>query len=283
MVPANNPQHHARHQVGLRVALIILASAATLLTNSIRPASATGAGTVVTVSAASFRLTGLASQAIAASFGADFATTSSSASSLPLPTELAGTTVRVRDSAGSERLAPLLFVSPNQVNYQIPAGITAGAATVAITGGDGKTSTGIVLVNKVAPSLFAANSDAQGVAAAYAVRVKADGSQSNEPIAQFDAALNRFVARPLDLGAEDEQVYLVLFGTGLRGRNSLSSVIATIGGAYGEVSFAGAHTEFAGVDQVNVLLPRSLIGRGIVDVLLTVEAQMANPVRVNIK
>jgi hypothetical protein len=32
-----------------------------------------------------------------------------------------------------------------------------------------------------------------------------------------------------------------------------------------------------------VLVPRSLMGRGEVDVLLTVEAQMANPVRIEIK
>ena len=38
-----------------------------------------------------------------------------------------------------------------------------------------------------------------------------------------------------------------------------------------------------GVDQVNVLVPGSLAGRGEVDVLLTVDAQMANPVRINIK
>ena len=40
MMHANNPQNHARHQVGLTVALIILISAATLVTGPIRPASA---------------------------------------------------------------------------------------------------------------------------------------------------------------------------------------------------------------------------------------------------
>ncbi len=37
-----------------------------------------------------------------------------------------------------------------------------------------------------------------------------------------------------------------------------------------------------GVDQVNVLAPRSLAGRGEVEVLLTVEAQLANPARIRI-
>jgi uncharacterized protein (TIGR03437 family) len=48
------------------------------------------------------------------------------AASIPLPGELAGTTVKVRDSAGVERSAPLFFVSPNQINYQLPPGTASG-------------------------------------------------------------------------------------------------------------------------------------------------------------
>jgi len=154
---------------------------------------------------------------------------------------------------------------------------------VTITSGDGAVSTGVMLVNAVAPSLFTANGDGQGVVAALALRIKADGSQQLEPVAQIDAAQNKFIARPLDLGPETDQVYLILFGTGIRQRNALSSAIATIGGEYAEVSFAGAQGAFGGLDQVNVRVPRSLAGRGEVDVLLMVEAQMANAARVTIK
>jgi uncharacterized protein (TIGR03437 family) len=242
------------------------------------------AGTVTSVSAASFSLLGLASEAITASFGTSLAIATRSSPGLPpLPTLIAGTTVRVKDSAGAERRAPLFFVSPTQVNYQIPPGTAAGAATVTITSGDGTVSSGVALIKAVAPSLFTANGNGQGVAAAVAVRITADGSSLYEPIAQFDATQNKFVTRPLDLGPETDQVYLILFGTGIRHRSSLSAVIATIGGAYAEVSFAAASPEFVGLDQVNVRVPRSLAGRGEVDVLLTVEAQMANPARINIK
>ncbi|MEP7272353.1 MAG: hypothetical protein ABI882_12685 [Acidobacteriota bacterium] len=241
------------------------------------------AGSVTSVSAASFSLRGLASEAIGASFGTGLATTTLGASTLPLPTQLAGTSVRFIDSALTERLAPLFFVSPTQVTYQVPPGLAIGAATVTITSGDGAISSGIAIINAIAPSLFTANSNGDGVAAALALRVKIDGSQSYEPIAQFDAAQGKFIARPLDLGPEGEQVYLILFGTGIRQRRELSAAIATIGGAYADVSYAGAQGDLVGVDQVNVLVPRSLAGRGEVDVLLTVEAQMANAVRVNIK
>ncbi len=160
--------------------------------------------TVTSVSAASYRVMGLASEAIISSFGARLATATQTATTIPLPTSLAGTTMKVKDSAGVERLAPLIFVSPTQVNYQIPQGTAAGAATVTITSGDGTVSTGVALVKAVAPSQFAAHGNGQGVAAALALRIKADGSQSYELVAQFDAAQNRFVARPLDLGPETD-------------------------------------------------------------------------------
>ncbi len=243
----------------------------------------TRSGMVASVSAANYSSMGLASESIAAGYGAGLAVTTLSANVLPLPTQLAGTTVKVKDSAGAERLAPLFFVSPTQVNYQIPSRTTAGAATVTITSPDGSVSTGVALMHTVAPSLFTFNQSGYGVAAAVALRIKADGTRSYEEVTQFDAAQNTFVARPIDLGPEGDQVFLILFGTGIRFRTSLSAVIATIGGVYAEVSFAGPQPDFAGLDQVNILLPRSLIGRGDVDALLTVDAQMANPAGINIK
>ena len=77
-----------------------------------------GTATVASVSAASFAAGGsLAPESIAAAFGANLATDTQTAPSLPLPTQLAGVSVKVRDSAGAERLAPLFFVSPGQINY----------------------------------------------------------------------------------------------------------------------------------------------------------------------
>ena len=57
---------------------------------------------------------------------------------------------------------------------------------------------------------------------------------------RFDPTLNRFVAIPLDPGNESDQLFLVLYGTGVRGRSSLAAVSATVGGVASEVLFAGA-------------------------------------------
>ena len=134
----------------------------------------------------------------------------------------------------------------------------------------------------VSPGLFAVDTSGRGLAAATALRVRADGSQSFEPVAAFDAAQNKFVAVPLDLGPATDEVFLVLFGTGLRFRSSLAAVTARIGGADAIVTFAGAAPGL-GLDQVNLLLPRILIGRGEVDVELTVDGKAANTVRVHVK
>jgi uncharacterized protein (TIGR03437 family) len=242
----------------------------------------TGA-TVTSVSAASFLGSALASESIAAGYGAALATTTQFAGVIPLPTSLAGTQVKVKDSAGIERLAPLFFVSPRQINYQIPPGTANGPAMVNVTSGDGGVSTGAALIAAVYPGLFTANTDGNGLAAAVALRIKADGSQIFEPMAQFDAAQNRFVAIPIDLGLESDRVFLILFGTGIKFHSGLSAVSARIGGADATVSFAGAQGDFVGLDQVNVNLPRSLIGRGDVDIVLMADGVAANTVRATIK
>ncbi|MGH9939110.1 MAG: Ig-like domain-containing protein, partial [Blastocatellia bacterium] len=155
--------------------------------------STTGIRAVASVSAASFLGDALAAESIAAAFGQNLATSVQVATTLPLPTSLAGTTVRVRDASGVERLAPLFFVAPTQVNFEVPPSTANGAATITITSGDGSISTGIVNIASVAPGLFSANSDGRGVAAAVALRVKANGEQTFEPVARLDQATNRFV------------------------------------------------------------------------------------------
>jgi len=238
---------------------------------------------VATVSAASFSASAVASESIVSAFGSGLTTTTLAATSTPLPTSLGRISVKVKDGSGMERLAPLWFVSPTQINFQIPPGTTVGTATVTVTNNQATTAVGTVQVTGVAPGIFAANGNGQGVAAALALRVQPGNVQTYEPVAVFDAGQNQFVSRPLDLGPETDQVFLVLFGTGLRYRSSLATVLAKLGGVDGQVIYAGAQPDLMGLDQVNVRLPRSLIGRGEVEVALMVDGQSANTVRVNIR
>ncbi|MEP7338993.1 MAG: BACON domain-containing carbohydrate-binding protein [Acidobacteriota bacterium] len=242
-----------------------------------------GVNPLASVSAASFGSAGLSVDSMAAAFGTGLATTTQAASVTPLPVELAGTRVNVKDSLGVERVAQLFFASPGQVNFLVPLGLANGQAMVTVTSSDGRISTGAATIATVAPGLFSANSNGQDVALGVVLRVKADGSQIYEPIARFDAALNRFVPVPIDFGALTDQIYLVLFGTGFRNRTALTAVTANLGGVGAQVVYAGSQGDLAGLDQLNLLLPRSMAGRGEVDVTLTVSGAAANVVKVSFK
>ncbi|MEK7829791.1 MAG: N-acetylmuramoyl-L-alanine amidase, partial [Acidobacteriota bacterium] len=244
-------------------------------------------GAVASVSAASFSGSSLAGASIVAAFGDNLASAVQVGSSSPLPVSLAGTSVTVRDSANVEKLARLFFVSPGQINFLMPEGLATGAASILVTNGEGKLSAGTVNIAAVAPALFAANSNGRDVPAAVVLRIKADGSQIYEPVAVFDQAQNKFVAAPIDLGPDlgnaSDQVFLVGYGTGLRGRSSLAAVSVKIGGVNSEALFAGAAEGFFGLDQINARIPRSLIGKGEVDLELTVDGVKANVLKLKIR
>jgi uncharacterized protein (TIGR03437 family) len=241
---------------------------------------------VASVSSASYQRLGLAGDAIAAAYGASLATATQNAPSVPLPTTLAGTTVKVRDSSGTELFASLFFVSPNQINFVMPTGLLPGTATVIATSGE-SVSVGAVLNDVVAPGIFTANASGQGVAAAQVLRLKANGAQIYESISRYDTTLNQFVAVPIDfgpdLGTAGDQLILTLFGTGWRYRSGIATVTCTIGGVSMEVLYAGPQGDYVGLDQMNLVLPRALAGRGEVDLVLTVDGKLANTVRINFK
>jgi uncharacterized protein (TIGR03437 family) len=227
---------------------------------------------VANVSAASFRVAPLAPESIVAAFSTTLATATQSAAGLPLPTELAGTRVLVRDSAGVEHLASLFFVSPEQVNYLLPTDTALGPATVIVQNGYGASANGQIEIKRIAPDLFSASANGRGLIAAVVLRIKADGTQQFEP-----------VTGPIDFGAATDQLYLIAFGTGLRGRSALNSVSLKFGGLDANVTYAGPQGSFAGLDQINALLPRALAGRGEVMVSLTVEGVATNELLINFK
>ncbi|MFN0085313.1 MAG: FG-GAP-like repeat-containing protein [Blastocatellia bacterium] len=247
------------------------------------PLSLTVVRTVANVSAANYQGAALAAEQIVAAFGTGLATATQVAATQPLPTSLAGTTIRVRDAANVERLAPLFFVSATQVNYLVPLGTTPGQALVTVLASDNSISQAVVRVDAVAPGLFTADATGAGLTAANLLRVKVDGTLFYEPVARFDTAQNRFVAVPIDFGAASDQLFLLLYGTGFRQRSSLSAVGVRIGGVDVEVLYAGAQGSLAGLDQINARLPRSFTGRGEVDVVVTIDGKAANTVKVNFR
>lgn len=231
------------------------------------PSAYRTAGYPLAVASAASYSAKLATASIAVAFGRGLAVATASAPSVTLPTTLAGSRIFVEDSAGVAREGALYYVTPGQIGWVVPPNTATGTATVRIASPDGPVFTAAVTIDRVAPGLFSADSTGAGPAAALAQRVRADGSQSTEPI-----------TGGIDFGPSTDQVYLVLYGTGMRGPATV-----TIGGLDLQPAFAGAQGGYPGLDQVNVLLPRTLAGRGTTTVAVTVEGVASNSVTVSLR
>jgi len=223
----------------------------------------------------------IAPGSIASAFGRQVGASTVSATSLPLPTTLGGVSIDVTDSANALKMASLFYVSPNQINFVVPDSTKTGTATVKVLGGANSPQSTTVQVAAVAPGLFTANGAGVGVAAAIAIR-RILATQTDDEVPVFHCDANGCSSMGIAMGP-DAQVFLELFGTGIKGRSSLANVTATIGGENVDVLFAGAQGQFPGLDQVNLSLPQGLHTRGETDVVLTVDGHVANKVRVNLK
>jgi uncharacterized protein (TIGR03437 family) len=188
--------------------------------------------------------------------------------SKPLPSQLGGVRVSLRDAIrGTQHDARLLYVSPTQVNFEVPATSAEGSAAVIIDDGTQHTIARAT-VSPVAPALF---TYADNTPISYLLRVEPDGSvtalSSRDPIV-----------------LDSRPVYFVLYGTGIRNRTSLAEVSVKIGNQTISADYAGPDgAGLPGLDQVNVRLPLSLMGSGSTTLTLTVNGFVANRITVNIQ
>jgi uncharacterized protein (TIGR03437 family) len=159
-----------------------------------------------------------------------------------LPQTLDGLRVNVTGASGTVLASDLTYVSASQVNFIMPAGLATGPALVSVVRNGVVIAAVPVRLGRVAPGLF-------------------DSPQ---------------IART---GAGD--VYLVLYATGIRNASGKPAVACTVNGRSLGVAFAGPHRDFAGLDQVNVLLPADLRGGLIVSLL--VDGQPSNSVNVRVQ
>jgi uncharacterized protein (TIGR03437 family) len=222
-----------------------------------------GVITSMTVQSAASTSSAVAPDSLASLYGTNLAASTAQATMLPLPTTLGGISVTVTDANGTARLAPLVYVSGSQINFQVPDGTAPGAAQISVN----NVST-TEAVQNVAPTLFTTNAAGTGTAAATAIQVQTGNTQvpiSTTPVNVTGGA-----------------TYLTLYGTGIRNRSSLSNVQLSVNGTALPVTFAGPQGAFAGLDQVNVLLPASLAGSGVADLMLTVDGQNSNVVTIDI-
>ena len=198
--------------------------------------------------------------------GSNLASSTASAPGFPLPPSLAGASVTINGIS-----APILYASATQINAQVPFEISPGAATVNVTSGNSVAGTTTIAVQGVAPGLFNTSN--------HAAVVNSDGSVNSDA---SPASAGKFIAAYLTgLGAVNNPV-----ATGAAASaNPLSTVTvtvtATLGGLDAQVVFAGLAPGYAGLYQVNLMVPQLATG----DYPLQVSANgvASNPAQVSVR
>jgi uncharacterized protein (TIGR03437 family) len=203
---------------------------------------------------------------------------------LPLGTSLGGTSVTITDSTGTSLPALLfgVYASARQINFVIPSGTAIGAATSTVMPPSGASQTLQIQIANLAPGIFSVNQNGQGTFAGQIVIVHADGSQTVESSATMitSGGTTTYRPTPISFAVPTDQVFLQLYGTGLR---HAGTVTATINGATVPVQYAGAEGILQGLDQVNLQVPSYLAGTstvndGTANIVITADGQATNKV-----
>ena len=189
------------------------------------------------VNAASYSPVILAAGGLATAFGTGLASGTVQPSSAPFPETLAGATVSI-----SGVRAPISFASPSQINFVVPDGIPRGRHLLTV--GSAVTE---VIVGSVSPGIFTANGRGTGAPVGTVSSVLRDGTRTD--VSAFSCNPSGCTTTVIAIREGLEEMYFVLYGTGLRNARSAS---ASVGPVAAEVLYSGASPQFPGVDQVNL-------------------------------
>jgi uncharacterized protein (TIGR03437 family) len=191
-----------------------------------------------------------------------------------LPVVLGGVSVQING-----RNAGLIFISPSQINLWVPPETEVGTAQVVVSASGGQVlGTGTAVVQQTALTLFSLNATGQGPGA-----IENAVTYVLQPF---------FVQTPANPGT-DKQTRLAIYGTGIRLAGAaangnvaqfvaVSALLSDDSSVSLPVEYAGAAPGFFGLDQVNVVLPSELDGKGTVTVTLTINSQISNGVTIDI-
>ena len=185
----------------------------------------------------------------------------------PMPKQLAGVKLRI---GGVE--APLYFVSRSQINFVVPVATASGKQTVEVLSGGAVVAKGSVNVYDFGPGLASSDNSAtrQGIIQNQDYSINGEQSRARRgEIIQIYAtgcgATNPPVQDGIPPAAPAPTVAKV---------QAYVSVVEAV------VQYAGAHTLFPGICQVNVQVPDQRFITGQVPVFITVNGIASNPVSV---
>jgi uncharacterized protein (TIGR03437 family) len=173
------------------------------------------------------------------------------ATSIPWPTSLGGNVLEIHDGSGAFRMAPLLYISGNQINFLLPEKTALGEATLELVRGNSRTQVGTMQVAAVAPALFLAT-DYSLTPVAFVERIQPDGSRTSQPLFKCSGP-NSCAPVRVEAPPEGTKEYLLFYGTGFR--NATPENVKCFIAGWGEfpVDYVGPSDE-AGLDRLSVRL-----------------------------
>lgn len=161
-----------------------------------------------------------------------------------LPARLNGTRVTI-----GGKLAPLLYVSANQINAQVPVDVAAGVQTLVVDNGNGGGGAYSVDVAAAAPAIFFSPLAAVLKNANFSVVTAGNPARAGEALLIFCTGLGQ-TTPPIGTGA-------LVSGAGL---SQTAPAGVTIGGKNASVLYSAASPGFAGLYQVAFTVPAGLSG-----------------------
>ncbi|PYT32965.1 MAG: hypothetical protein DMG57_00035 [Acidobacteria bacterium] len=196
-----------------------------------------------------------------------------------LPTRLANISIRITDSHGVARLAPILHTGAGWafVSFVVPDECATGPAEVAVVRMDGSTARSRVLIGNLAPGLFTAPPDGRSIAVGQVTQHAA--GKPEKSFATWKCGIGGCQAVPISLSPKVSTT-LRLVGTGFRHAGDHPDFRVTVGGLTAPVVSFGQNTA-PGTDQLTIRLPSALTGAGETDLYFTLNGDLSNVVRLD--
>lgn len=174
--------------------------------------------------------------------GQELAASSQTASSGSLPRAMQGASVLIGGLA-----APLFYVSPTQINFEVPVELPLGPAALVVQRGDQQSAVQNLNIVAAQPGLFPATNDVRGTplvvhAADFSLVTEQNPAHPGEYLAAFFTGLGATIPAAIS-------------GEPATGPASLAGgIIAFLGGVGQTVSYAGLAPGWVGLYQVNFVL-----------------------------
>ena len=183
----------------------------------------------------------IAPGSLASVFGTNFASGTDSAGGFPLPTSLDGASVTIGGVT-----APLVYVSPTQINFQVPSSLKSGVQAVVVQGPGGASSSYNVTVTSAAPAIYQSGTN-------HAVVQNSDSSVNSDSAPA--AAGSTVTVYLTGIGAVDNSVSDGSPTPTSPLSNATAASSATIGPMAATIKFLGLTPGFAGLAQANIQVP----------------------------